>query len=347
MSFDKRELDKIYSLLDHVKDPEIGASITKLNMVGGLEKTSDALKIKIKLTVPGCPLSATIEKDIKEILKPEGYKNVDIEFGYMTKEELDNVKRSLQGNAQRLPPPIEKYEKKRIKNIIAVYSAKGGVGKSSVVSLLALTANRLGYKTGVLDCDISGPSIQTIFKTKNRAAIDEKNKLVPLDYKGIKIMSVDMLTDSEALIWRGPLVSSAIKQMYGDTDWGELDVLFLDLPPGTSDGPITVFQSIPVDKILLITTPHELSQTVGKKTMLMADVLKVPIIGIVENMSYIRCEHCGERIEIPGPAEKVISKIPILAKLPLKREIGYELERNLDSETLDELNGVVNASVFK
>ncbi len=347
MSIDKKELDKIYSLLEKVKDPEIGISITKLKMISGVEKDADVLKIKIKLTVPGCPLSATIEKDVKEILKPEGYQNVELEFGYMTKEELDGVKKSIQENNQKLPGPIEKYEKKQIKNIIAVYSAKGGVGKSSVVAMLAIVAKRLGYKTGILDCDISGPSIQNIFNEKYRATLNKNEKLNPLTYNGIKIMSVEMLTDAEALIWRGPLVSSAIKQMYSDTDWGDLDVLFLDLPPGTSDGPLTVFQSIPVDKILLVTTPQDLSQVIGKKTIMMSEILKVPVLGIIENMSYIKCEHCGEKTEIPGTPEKHIKKFPVLARLGYKNGLSLDLERAIDEDVFNELNGVINSAVFK
>ena len=347
MSIEKKELDRIYSLLDNVKDPEIGISIVKLRMIDSVEKRGDALNISIKLTVPGCPLSATIESDIKKALAGENYGDINIDFDYMTKEELESVKKAIYGNNQKLPTPIERYDKKSISNIIAVYSAKGGVGKSSVVALLALVANRLGYRTGILDCDISGPSIQTILRTNYRAAASEKGKIAPLDYKGVKIISVDMLTNAEALIWRGPLVSSAIKQMYSDTDWGSLDVLFLDLPPGTSDGPLTVFQSIPVDKIVLVTTPQILSQTVGAKTMLMAETLKVPLIGIIENMSYMVCDHCGGRIDLAGEPSRRISKIPILAKLPLKQGLSSNLEGTLSKESFTELNGVINAIAYK
>ncbi len=347
MSLEKKESDRIYSLLDKVKDPEIGVSIIKLKMVDGVEMDGDTLKINIKLTVPGCPLSATIEKDVKGILKPEGYNNVELEFGYMTKEELDNVKKSIRGNNQKLPAPIERYDKKQIKNIIAVYSAKGGVGKSSVVAMLAIAATKLGYKTGILDCDISGPSIQTIFNEKYRATLDKNDRLSPLLHNKIKMMSVEMLTDAEALIWRGPLVSSAIKQMYSDTDWGDLDILFLDLPPGTSDGPLTVFQAIPVDKILLVTTPQNLSQVVGRKTVLMSEILKVPILGIIENMSYIRCDHCGEKTDMPGASEKLLKKFPILARLGFKKEIGLDIEKGIDADTFNELNGAINATVHK
>ena len=345
MSINPNEKERILAVLEKVKDPEIGINIVKLKMIGSIEKEGGVLTIHIKLTVPGCPLSHTIEKDIKDLLKAEGYEKIDVEFGFMSREELDNVKKEIMANSQKMPSPIEKYEKKQIKNVIAVYSAKGGVGKSSVVSMLAVAAKQNGYKVGILDCDVSGPSIQSIFKLDVKASIGENNRILPFDYKGIKIISIDMLTDAGALIWRGPLVSSAIKQMYGETDWGDLDVLFLDLPPGTSDGPLTVFQSIPVDKILLVTTPQNLSQTVGKKTMLMADVLKIPIIGIIENMSYIKCDKCGEKIEI-GKNSGKIKEIPLLAELPFKKEISVNIEDSMDEESMAALKGVLDSTVF-
>ncbi len=345
MSLDKDELEKLYALLDKVKDPEIGLSITRLKMVDSIEKSGNDLKLKIKLTVPGCPLSSTIERDINEALKSSGYSHIKIDFGYMTKEELAAVKKTVYGNKQKLPSTIEKYDKKSIKNIIAVYSAKGGVGKSSVVALLALEANKLGYKTAILDCDISGPSIQTIMGSNYRSSLTNDKKFVPLDMSGIKIMSIDMLTNTQALIWRGPLVSNALKQMYSDTDWGGTDVLFLDLPPGTSDGPLTIFQSIPVDKIIIITTPQNLSQTVGKKTMAIADALKIPVVGLIENMSYIRCDHCGERIDMP--MEKQVLDIPTLAKLPYKKEISVDLAKSMTSDIVDELERVLNKILIK
>ncbi len=339
MSIDKAELTRLYSLLDTVKDPEIGISIVKLNMISNIEKKDDTLLIWIKLTVPGCPLASTIEKDVNEALKNSGYSKIELTFGYMTREELAVVKKELYGNSKSLPPPIEKYDKKNVKNIIAVYSAKGGVGKSSIVAMLALEASRLGYKTAILDCDISGPSIQAIVGSQYHSYLTKDKKFEPLSLFGIKIMSISMLTDTEALIWRGPLVSNAIKQMYSDTDWGELDFMFLDLPPGTSDGPLTVFQSIPVDKILLVTTPQNLSQLVGKKTTVIADALKIPVAGIIENMSYIICDYCGEKMDMP--TDSGIKDIPLLAKLPFKKELSTNAIKSVDTDIAKELDSVL------
>lgn len=335
MSIKKDELEKITLLLSNVKDPEIGLSITKLGMVESLNREGNTLTIKIKLTVPGCPLSATIDKDIKSALSGLGYDDIKIEFGYMTREELESIKKMLAQTQQKTPYSIERYEKRDIKNVIAVYSAKGGVGKSSVVSLLAKVASDGGYKTGILDCDISGPSITTILPIETKAEALSESKIKPGLSKKIEVMSVDMLTDAEALIWRGPLVSSAIKQMYSDTQWGKLDVLFLDLPPGTSDGPITVLQSIPVDKIIIVTTPQNLSNLMGKKTKLMAEALKIPVFGVIENMSYIKCPKCGEKIQVSKNNE--VQLAPILAQLPFIFNANDNIENILDRESKNRL----------
>jgi ATP-binding protein involved in chromosome partitioning len=323
MKLEGERLKSIIDALSTINDPEIGISIVKLKMIESVEEENRIIKINVKLTVPGCPLSSTIEKDIKLILKEKGYENVEVNFGFMTKKELEDIKETIRKEQITMPQSIERYEKKNIKRIIAVYSAKGGVGKSTVVKILAETANSLGYKTGILDCDISGPSITTLFDLNTKAYADKDEKIIPVLKNGIEIMSVDMLTDVKAIIWRGPLVSSAIKQMYNDTNWGNLDILLLDLPPGTSDAPITVFQSIPVDGILVVTTPQNLSNIVGKKTILMAKSLNIPVIGLIENMSYFICNKCGEINEV-GPKDERID-LPLLAKIPFYRDLNPEV----------------------
>jgi len=305
MKLEGDRLKSIIDLIEPIKDPEIGISIVKLRMIDSVEEENGRIKINIKLTVPGCPLSSTIEKDVKKILEEKGYTDAEVNFGFMSKKELDEIKDVIRKEKISMPESIERYEKKSIRKIIAVYSAKGGVGKSTVVKLLAETANSMGYKTGILDCDISGPSITSLFNLKERAYADQDGKIIPIIKNGLKIMAVDMLTQVEAIIWRGPLVSSAIKQMYNDTNWGNLDILFLDLPPGTSDAPITVFQSIPVDGTVVVTTPQELSNLIGKKTLVVAKSLNIPVMGVIENMSYFVCKHCGEKNEIGSKDTKL------------------------------------------
>ena len=318
MKLEGDKLKSVMTAIEPIKDPEIGISIVKLRMIDSVEEENGSIKVNIKLTVPGCPLSSTIEKDVKNALESFGYNNIDVNFGFMSREELDEIKNVVRREKLEMPESIERYEKKSIRKIIAVYSAKGGVGKSTIVKLLAEASFSLGYKTGILDCDISGPSITTLFDAKQRAYADEKGKIIPAVKDGVSILSVDMLMDVEAVIWRGPLVSSAIKQMYNDTGWGNLDVLFLDLPPGTSDAPITVFQSIPVDGIIVITTPQELSNLIGKKTLFVAKSLNIPVIGVIENMSYFVCKDCGEINYIGKAKEKI--ELPLLVKLPFYTE---------------------------
>jgi ATP-binding protein involved in chromosome partitioning len=327
----KLEGDRLKGIIDSIepiKDPEIGISIVKLRMVESVEEEDGKIKINIKLTVPGCPLSSTIEKDVKKALKEKGYDDAEVNFGFMSKKELESIKEVVRNEQIKMPQSIERYEKKSIRKIIAVYSAKGGVGKSTIVKLLAETANSMNYKTGILDCDISGPSITSLFDLKERAYADKDGKIIPIIKDGIRIMAVDMLTDVEAIIWRGPLVSSAIKQMYNDTNWDNLDILFLDLPPGTSDAPITVFQSIPVDGTVVVTTPQELSNLIGKKTIVVAKSLNIPVIGVIENMSYFICKHCGEKNEIGSNDTKL--DLPILAKLPFFNDLNAEKKESIN-----------------
>ena len=340
MKLEGDRLKNIIDVIEPIKDPEIGISIVKLKMIESVEEEGKKIKVNVKLTVPGCPLSSTIEKDVKKVLKEKGYEDVEVNFGFMSKQELDDIKEVIRKEQITMPQSIERYEKKSIRKIIAVYSAKGGVGKSTIVKLLAETANSMGYKTGILDCDISGPSITSLFNLKERAYADKDGKIIPIIKNGLKIMAVDMLTDVEAIIWRGPLVSSAIKQMYNDTNWDSLDVLFLDLPPGTSDAPITVFQSIPVDGTVVVTTPQELSNLIGKKTVVVAKSLNIPVIGVIENMSYFICKHCGEKNEIG--INNVKLDLPVLAKLPFFNDLNAEKK-----ESINELKIAVSKIISK
>jgi len=332
MTISKERYNTLYNAIKDIKDPEIGIELSKLGMIEDIDSSDGYIIIKIKLTVPGCPLAGTIEKEIKEKIKQD---NVKVIFDYMTKEELEKAKKVVAEYNYKVPVSIEKYEKRKIKNVIAVYSAKGGVGKSTIVAILAYYLKNKGYNVGILDCDISGPSIKTLFNIKGFAYADENDKIQPILVDGIKIVSVDLLTDAVALIWRGPLVTSAIKQMYNDTDWGDLDYLLLDMPPGTSDGPLTVLQSIPVDSIILIVTPQTLSKEVGIKTIVMADSLKVPIIGAIENMSYIYLPN-KEKIELGENISK-INNISVTSHIPLIPNISISENKDIIYKELDNL----------
>lgn len=191
-----------------------------------------------------------------------------------------------------------------IKHLIAVMSGKGGVGKSTITALLASSLQRSGFSVGVLDADITGPSIPKLFGV-NRHPVGDEDGIKPVESRmGISIMSINLLLSDEnqPVVWRGPLISRAIQQFWNDINWGNLDYLIVDLPPGTSDAALTVMQSLPLEGIILVTSPQDLAGMVVRKAASMANQLGIPLIGLVENMSHVVCPHCGESIQIFGPS---------------------------------------------
>lgn len=216
------------------------------------------------------------------------------------------------------------HELNEIKKTVAVLSGKGGVGKSLVTSLLAVVMKRKGHNVGVLDADITGPSIPKAFGGDDYRAKTSELGIYPVTtHNDIKIMSINLLLERNdaPVIWRGPLISSAVKQFWTDVIWGKLDYLFFDMPPGTGDVPLTVFQSIPLNGIVIVTSPQDLVSLIVKKAYNMAKNMNVPILGIIENMSYAICPECGKKIDVFGEskAEKVAQEmgIPFLGRLPI------------------------------
>ncbi len=194
------------------------------------------------------------------------------------------------------------HEKSNIRKVIGVVSGKGGVGKSMVTSMLAVMLNRKGLKTAVLDADITGPSIPKVFGVKGDVTGDETGINPLASAKGTKVMSVNLLLDNETtpVIWRGPVIAGTVKQFWTDVMWGDVDVMLVDCPPGTGDVPLTVFQSIPLDGIVIVTSPQELVSMIVGKAANMAKMMNIPVLGVVENMSYIRCPDCGKELEVFG-----------------------------------------------
>lgn len=214
-------------------------------------------------------------------------------------------------------------ELSQIKNVIAVMSGKGGVGKSSVTSLLACAAKKKGYAVGVLDADITGPSLPKMFGIKGMAESTGSAILPSISAGGIKMMSLNLLTTNEddPVIWRGPVIAGAVKQFWTDVAWGELDYLFVDLPPGTGDVPLTVMQSLPLNGLVVVSSPQDLAVMIVSKAIKMARHLNIPILGLVENMSYAVCPHCGDHFALFGPSqgEEIAQKfeIPFIGGLPV------------------------------
>ena len=215
-----------------------------------------------------------------------------------------------------------------VKKVIGVVSGKGGVGKSLITSLLATTLRRRGNQVAVLDADITGPSIPKCFGMKQRALSDE-NGIYPVETKtGIKVMSINLLLEEETspVVWRGPVIAGAIKQFWTDVVWKDVDFLFVDMPPGTGDVPLTVFQSLPVDGIIVVASPQELVSMIVAKAVNMAQMMNIPILGIIENMSYLVCPDCGKHISLFGEShvDEIAAKhgLKVLAKMPIDPELA-------------------------
>ncbi len=223
----------------------------------------------------------------------------------------------------------------RVKRVIGVVSGKGGVGKSLVTSLLAVSASRAGFKTAVLDADITGPSIPMAFGISEKARGNGSYMLPAVTRDGIQVISVNMLLDnaSDPVIWRGPVLAGMVKQFYSDVLWQDVDMMFIDMPPGTGDVPLTVFQSLPLDAIIVVTTPQELVGMVVGKAVKMARMMDIPILGLVENLAYFRCPDNGKEYDIFGSSKvsRAVAEfgLPLLARLPVEPGISQACDAGL------------------
>lgn len=228
-----------------------------------------------------------------------------------------------------------KNEYSNIKKVIGIVSGKGGVGKSLVTGGLASTLARQGYKVGILDADITGPSIPKMFGINSRAMQNELGILPAETDNGIKIMSINMLLDDiEApVVWRGPVIAGAVKQFWSDVYWGELDYLFVDCPPGTGDVPLTVFQSLPIDGAVIVTSPQDLVSLIVKKAYNMATMMNIKVLGIAENMSYVKCPDCDAKIQLfgSGKSESIAKElgVPLLAQIPMDRDLSVAADNGV------------------
>ena len=220
-----------------------------------------------------------------------------------------------------------------VKHIIAVVSGKGGVGKSLVTSMLAVNMQRLGYKVGILDADITGPSIPKSFGLKGTVDGDDHGMIPPTTTSGIDIMSINLMLDDETkpVVWRGPVIAGAVKQFWTDTIWHDIDYMFIDCPPGTGDVPLTVFQSIPIDGIVIVSSPQELVSMIVEKAANMAKMMDIPVYGLVENMSYVKCPDCGKEIKVFGDShiEEIAEKFgyDLLGRIPMDPKLSALVDK--------------------
>ena len=276
----------ILDALRNVQEPELGRDIVTLQMVKSIQIDGSHVAFTIELTTPACPLKDEIESNARQVLGSLGATEVDITWGAMVRRA------SPRQNEQLIPG---------VKNIVAVASGKGGVGKSTVSVNLAVALAQAGATVGLLDGDITGPNIPLMLGVDGQPTASANNKITPLERYGVKTISIQFFVpEGQPIVWRGPLVGGAIQQFLRDVEWGELDYLVIDLPPGTSDAQLTLAQAVPISGAVLVTTPQEVSLADVGKALAMFERMSVPVVGLVENMTAFACPHCGELTEIFG-----------------------------------------------
>ncbi len=278
--------DVVMAALRNVEEPELGGDLVTRNMIKDLRIDGGAVAFTIELTTPACPLKDEIESRVRTALEPVGVESIDLTWGA-------SVRRASPRTPEQLLPGV--------KNIIAVASGKGGVGKSTVAVNLAVALARDGAAVGLLDADITGPNVPMMLGLDGQPGKSENEKILPLSRHGVKAISIQFFVPpGQPIIWRGPLVGGAIQQFLRDVEWGELDYLVIDLPPGTSDAQLTLAQAVPISGSVLVTTPQDVALLDVEKALAMFRRTSVPVIGLVENMSGLACPHCGEMIELFG-----------------------------------------------
>ncbi|MFL6309542.1 MAG: Mrp/NBP35 family ATP-binding protein [Nitrososphaera sp.] len=304
-------VDQVLGSLKKVVDPELHKDIVSMGMIKDLSINDGKVAFTLELTTPACPFNSEIEGDVRSAMASLGVKDLNMRV----------TARVMEGRSLSLDELLP-----GVKNIIAVASGKGGVGKTTVSVNLALALASTGAKVGLLDADIYGPSVPLMLGLKASPEV-VNNKIQPPEVDGVKVISMGFFYEQsqQAGIYRGPIVSGIVKQFLTDVSWGELDYLIIDLPPGTGDAPLTIAQTIPITGILIVTTPQDVAMNVAVKAIGMFNKLNVPIVGVVENMSYLQCPHCHQEVHIFGKGGgKKISEdfnIPFVGEIPLHPEI--------------------------
>ncbi len=320
--------DRILEALRVVRDPDLHKDIVSLGFVTDVAISGNDVSVTIELTTPACPV-----RDELKTAAAQAIRQSVPEAGAVNVAMTSRVTQHGQRKAEVLPG---------VKNTIAVASGKGGVGKSTVSVNLAVALAQEGAKVGLVDADIYGPSIPLMMGVNGRPTMREQ-KLLPLENHGVKVMSIGFLVDPmQAVIWRGPMVSGAVKQFITDVAWGDLDYLVIDLPPGTGDIQLTLVQTIPLTGAVIVTTPQDISLADARKGYVMFEKVQVPVLGLIENMSYYVCSHCGQREEIfdngggRRAAEELgipfLGDIPIVTKIRRSGDIGHPIVLDTDPQ---------------
>ena len=304
----------VLEALKTVKDPDLGRDIVSLGFVKNIQIRNGQVKFDIELTTPACPVREQLKEESRlKVSQLPGVSDVQVTMSSQVRGRANFEQ------AKVLPG---------VRNVIAVASGKGGVGKSTVTANLALALAKTGAKVGLLDCDIYGPSMPIMFGVQGKQPqVTPEQKILPLDVQGIRLMSIGFLTgENTPIIWRGPMVHQILQQFLTRVEWGELDYLVLDLPPGTGDAQLTLTQSAALTGAVIITTPQEVSLIDARKGLQMFQKVNVPVLGLIENMSYFACPDCGKVVHIfrKGGGEKMSAElgVPLLGEIPIEPDIA-------------------------
>ncbi len=313
----------ILESLKKIIDPDFQKDIVSLGFVKNIRIDGKNVSLDIELTTPACPIKTEFQRQAEEIIMALGeIEKVEVRMTSQPKAAATN---------SHMPSTLA-----AVKSIIAVSSCKGGVGKSTIAGCLALELASRGFKVGLIDADIYGPSVPTLFNLINvPMQVNEKQQLLPVLKNNLKIMSFGFLLGDSPAVMRGPIVSRYIQQLLHNTAWGELDYLFIDMPPGTGDVQLTITQSVQLSGAVIVTTPQSLSLVDVSRGILMFEKVDVPMLGIIENMSYFICDGCGKKHDIFGKGGKLLEErfgLPVLADLPLLKELTGKLEGQTKNE---------------
>ncbi len=308
--------DDILNALRQVQEPELHKDLVTLNMIRDLSVDGGQVSFTIMLTTPACPLRGQIQDEARQaVLKVPGVKAVEAKLS----ADVNRDTRLFESKA--LPGGV--------RNVIAVASGKGGVGKSTTAVNLAVALKQSGARVGILDADIYGPNVPMMMglPETERPSVNEEKHLIPMESYGIKVMSIGFLVDpGKPIIWRGPMLHGVIRQFLGSVQWGDLDYLIVDLPPGTGDAQLSLVQSVPLSGVVIVTTPQAIALSDVRRSIGMFNEVRVPILGVIENMAGLDCPHCHTQIDLfDGKGGTVLSKeydVPLLGQVPFDPSIG-------------------------
>ena len=324
-------LEQVNAALATVSDPELHRPLPELGMVESVEIDRGVAKLKILLTISGCPMQDRLRGDITDaVTKVSGISTVEVLFGVMNEEQRNNVKKLLRGGREKFIPFAQPESLTRV---IGVASGKGGVGKSSLTTNLAVAAARKGLRVGILDADVYGHSIPRLMGLMGQRPTAIDQMFIPLEAYGVKVVSMEMFKPerADAVAYRGPLLHKVLEQLLSDAYWGDLDLLLIDLPPGTGDLAISLGQLIPTSEIVVVTTPQIAAAEVAERAGRIAHQIHQRVVGVIENMSAFPCPHCSDEIDIFGSgggeetatrlSNLVGSDVPLLGKVPFSTEL--------------------------